>query len=52
MDWLAQHGPVLTTVCFFAGFVGIALWAYFPANKKRLEDQGKIPLRESSDDPR
>lgn len=52
IDWLVQHGPALATVCFFAGFVGIALWTYFPGNKLRLEEQGKIPLLESPDDAR
>jgi cytochrome c oxidase cbb3-type subunit 4 len=29
-------------------FVAIAVWAFWPSRKKRLEKQGEIPLR---DDP-
>jgi cbb3-type cytochrome oxidase subunit 3 len=52
MDWLAQNGPALTTVCFFVGFIGIAIWAYLPRNKQRIEAQGNIPLQEPENDAR
>lgn len=31
---------------FFAVFVGIALWVYYPANKKKIETLKNIPLSE------
>ncbi len=35
---------------FFAIFVGIAVWAYRPANKSVLESYKNIPLRENAND--
>ena len=46
MDWLVQHGPLVATLCFFVGFVGIALWAYLPRNRERMNQYGQIPFKE------
>ena len=47
MDWLAQYGSELVLVMFFAMFLAFAAWAYAPSNKKRMNDNAAIPLREN-----
>ncbi|MFW0777894.1 MAG: cbb3-type cytochrome oxidase subunit 3 [Rickettsiales bacterium] len=37
---------------FFAVFVGIAVWAFRPSNKKQIESHKYIPLAEESHEPR
>ena len=32
---------------FFAIFTGIAIWAYWPANRDQLEAHGRIPLEDN-----
>ncbi|TAH32485.1 MAG: cbb3-type cytochrome c oxidase subunit 3 [Alphaproteobacteria bacterium] len=34
-------------IFFFALFVLIAIWAFRPENKKKMEQHGKIPLEEN-----
>lgn len=46
MDWLVQHGPTVATLFFFVAFVGIALWAFLPRNRARLDQYGQIPFKE------
>lgn len=46
IDWLIQHAPSIGLLGFFLGFVGVAVWAYLPANKRRIEDHAHIPFRE------
>jgi cbb3-type cytochrome oxidase subunit 3 len=31
---------------FFAIFVGVAIWAYLPRNKQKIEAYKQIPLKE------
>jgi len=47
LDWVAAHGGHVMLVSFFTGFAGIALWAYRPANRARLERHRDIPFREA-----
>lgn len=49
MEWIAAHAPVIGLILFFALFLGAAIWTYLPANKKKMEAYGKIPLRERQD---
>ena len=49
IDILAKHGPSAVTLLFFVLFIGIAIWAFRPANKQKLQDYAKIPLKESQD---
>ena len=46
MELLAQHAGLVMLIAFFLGFVGIACWAYAPANKKRFSDDAMIPFKE------
>ena len=46
MDWVAEHGSLLVLITFFALFLGFAVWAYAPANKRKMETYGQIPLQE------
>jgi cbb3-type cytochrome oxidase subunit 3 len=41
---------MIALIGFFTAFVLIALWAYRPQNKTRLENFGSIPLREDNHD--
>ncbi|MCC7271678.1 MAG: cbb3-type cytochrome c oxidase subunit 3 [Alphaproteobacteria bacterium] len=36
----------LWVVWFMALFLGIVAWALWPANRRRFEDHGQIPLRD------
>lgn len=49
MEWLAVQGSLAVLAAFFAMFLGFAFWAFVPANKKRMEDYGRIPLKETGD---
>ena len=49
MDWLAHHGSELVLVVFFITFLLFAAWAYVPSNRKKMDDCGKIPLKENYD---
>jgi cbb3-type cytochrome oxidase subunit 3 len=49
MDWLATNGGTLVLVVFFAMFLGFAFWAFVPGNKQRMDEYGKIPLKEIDD---
>lgn len=37
---------VIGLLFFFIFFVGVAVWAYLPANKKKIEAYKNIPLSE------
>lgn len=37
---------IIVLVAFSAAFAGIAVWAYLPRNKARLNAYAEIPLRE------
>lgn len=48
MDWAAIY-PVLKSlwvVWFAILFVGIVVWAFWPSRRRRLEEHGRIPLRD------
>jgi|GEM_PF-1491559 cbb3-type cytochrome oxidase subunit 3 len=47
LDWITAHSGHIMLVSFFAGFAGIVLWAYRPANRARLEQHRDIPFRET-----
>jgi cbb3-type cytochrome oxidase subunit 3 len=49
LNWLAAKGNLVILVMFFAMFLGFALWAYAPTNRKRMKKYGDIPLREAVD---
>jgi cytochrome c oxidase cbb3-type subunit 4 len=48
MDWLALY-PLLRSlwaIWFMMLFVGIVVWALWPPRKRKLEELGRIPLRD------
>lgn len=47
IDWLAEYGAYVMLIAFFAAFVGVAIWAYFPANRQKIEKYGDIPFKEA-----
>ena len=48
MESFITNAPTIGLLFFFAVFIGIAVWALNPANKKRLQSYGEIPLKEES----
>lgn len=45
IDWLAHHAPMIALFGFFIAFVFIAVWAYAPRNKAKLQELANIPLK-------
>lgn len=43
---LSHHAGMVGLLFFFFVFVGIAIWAYTPSNKKEIESHKYIPLSE------
>lgn len=46
IEWLSQYSGYAVLVAFFGAFVGIAAWAYRPANRETLEKHRHIPFNE------
>lgn len=46
IDWFLDHAPQIGLIGFFVAFVFIALWAYAPRNKAKLQAHAYIPLKE------
>ncbi|MEM9964243.1 MAG: cbb3-type cytochrome c oxidase subunit 3 [Asticcacaulis sp.] len=40
----------LLTLTFTVVFVGIAIWAYWPKNKSKIQSHGQIPFKDEADD--
>lgn len=38
-----------TMLFFFSIFVGVAVWAYWPSNRQRLESFKHLPLADGAD---
>ena len=45
MEWLVQFSGYIVLIGFFSAFVGVALWAYRPSNKDKLEQHRNIPFK-------
>jgi len=37
------------TVVFFAGFVGLTVWAFLPRNRARFEEAARMPLTDGGE---
>ena len=48
IDWLATHGSLMVLLFFFCLFLAFSIWAFMPTNKKKMQDYGQIPLRETN----
>ncbi|MDX1921752.1 MAG: CcoQ/FixQ family Cbb3-type cytochrome c oxidase assembly chaperone [Alphaproteobacteria bacterium] len=46
MTWLMDNAPHLALLGFFISFIVIAVWAYWPANKSKLQERAQIPFKE------
>jgi len=44
--YLSENAGMVGLLFFFALFIGIAIWALRPANKRTLESHKYIPLSE------
>ncbi len=47
IDW-ATTGGVMTVLALLL-FVGVAIWAWSPARKKRFDEAAQIPLQDEAD---
>ena len=47
MDWFFEHGNAGTVglLFFFTVFVGVAIWAYRPSLKEKIEANKNIPFK-------
>lgn len=43
-DTLVSYSKQFALVWFFLFFVGVLVWAFWPSNKKRFEDAGRMIL--------
>ncbi|NBX74451.1 MAG: cbb3-type cytochrome c oxidase subunit 3 [Alphaproteobacteria bacterium] len=46
MTWFIDHAPQIGLIFFFVVFLLVAVWAYWPANKQKLEQHASIPLKD------
>ncbi len=48
MSWseLMSHFEGVLLVLMMVIFIGIAVWAYAPRNRKRMDDSAQIPMRD------
>lgn len=49
IEWLVQYSGYIVLVAFFASFAGIAVWAYWPSSRARLEALRNIPLEQGDE---
>lgn len=47
--WLETNGSITVLLVFLVMFVAFGVWAYVPANKRKMEHYGHIPLKETHD---
>ena len=48
-EQVASFTQITALLLFMAIFVGVVIYAFWPGNKKRFEEEGKIPLQKDSD---
>ncbi|MCJ7599609.1 MAG: cbb3-type cytochrome c oxidase subunit 3 [Methyloceanibacter sp.] len=48
-EQVASFTQIAALLLFMAIFVGVVIYAFWPGNKKRFEEEGKIPLQKDSD---
>ena len=48
-EQVANLTQIAALLLFMAIFVGVVIYAFWPGNKKRFEEEGKIPLQKDSD---
>lgn len=46
ITWFLDHAPTIGLTGFFVAFIFIALWAYAPRNKSKLQAHAQIPFKE------
>ncbi len=46
ITWFMDNVPHLALLGFFIAFIGIAIWAYWPGNKAKLQERAQIPFKE------
>ena len=48
-EQVASITQVAALIFFIALFVGVVIYAFWPGNKKRFEEDAKIPLKKDPD---
>lgn len=48
LDFLRDHAGMIGLLFFFIVFVGVALWAFLPSQKQKLESYKFLPLQEDA----
>ena len=48
IEFIFEHSGLIVSLLFFSMFTGIAGWAYWPGNKRRLQEYANIPLEEDT----
>lgn len=51
MDGIIEFATNYWTLLLMIGFAGIVAWVFWPGRKKKLEEQGKIPLKDGNAKP-
>ena len=47
IEFVTNHWS-LWLMILFVGFVGFVAWVFWPGRKKKLEELGKIPLKDEN----
>jgi cytochrome c oxidase cbb3-type subunit 4 len=45
-DELVIYTKIIALLMFMPIFIGVAVWAYWPANKAKFDQYAQIPLQE------
>jgi len=52
IDYLSSNAGTIGLLFFFSIFVGVALWAFIPSRKEKVEAYKYIPIVEDNYDSR
>jgi|TARA_B100001105_G_scaffold4697_1_gene3552 cbb3-type cytochrome oxidase subunit 3 len=52
IDYINSNAGLIGLLFFFSVFIGVALWAFVPSRKDKIESYKYIPIVEDTDDPR
>lgn len=50
-EQVAPISQIAALLFFFALFVGIVVYAFWPGNKKKFEEAAKLPFEQGPDEP-
>ena len=47
---MSSFAKQFALVWFFLIFLGVAVWAFWPSNKKKFDEMGRMPLDDEEED--